>query len=160
MPGGLPVDGIRNWTSGWLPAMYEGTQIRSEGTPVFESGSAGDVPAAARLNQLRFLNSLNPRSSRDPCRQLGAGCADSKFLKLRARMQTAVTDVLDLSHEPDHVKHLYGLDQSGQSHANYAEALSHGPPANRARGTSFRCSHGQLGTRHDKNAEKLRGLCR
>src|SRR5215212_5604934 len=29
-PGGLPVDGIRNWTSGWLPAVYQGTQIRSE----------------------------------------------------------------------------------------------------------------------------------
>src|SRR5207247_11478666 len=29
-PGGLPVAGIRNWTSGWLPALYQGTQIRSE----------------------------------------------------------------------------------------------------------------------------------
>ncbi len=28
-PGGLPVDGERNWSSGWLPAVYQGTMFRS-----------------------------------------------------------------------------------------------------------------------------------
>src|SRR5207253_856829 len=28
-PGGLPVDGVRNWSSGWLPAVYQGTPFRS-----------------------------------------------------------------------------------------------------------------------------------
>ena len=28
-PGGLPVDGIRNWQSGWLPAVYQGTPFRA-----------------------------------------------------------------------------------------------------------------------------------
>ena len=26
-PAGLPVDGMRNWSSGWLPAIYQGTQF-------------------------------------------------------------------------------------------------------------------------------------
>src|SRR6266481_2872631 len=55
-PGGLPVDGIQNWTSGWLPAVYQGTQIRSEGTPVFNLEPPANVPSAARANQLRFLD--------------------------------------------------------------------------------------------------------
>ena len=33
-PGGLPVDGVRNWSSGWLPAIYQGTPFRSGGAPV------------------------------------------------------------------------------------------------------------------------------
>ena len=33
-PAGLPVDGARNWSSGWLPPLYQGTAIRSEGMPV------------------------------------------------------------------------------------------------------------------------------
>src|SRR6202035_2487600 len=33
-PRGLPVDGIRNWSSGWLPPLYQGTAFRSEGVPI------------------------------------------------------------------------------------------------------------------------------
>src|SRR5689334_12398703 len=58
-PGGLPVDGINNWSSGWLPAIYQGTQIRSEGTPVLNLHTPADVPAAARANQLKLLDQLN-----------------------------------------------------------------------------------------------------
>ena len=28
-PGGLPIDGEKNWSSGWLPAVYQGTVFRS-----------------------------------------------------------------------------------------------------------------------------------
>src|SRR5712692_240454 len=58
-PGGLPVDGIQNWSAGWLPALYQGTPIRSEGTPVFNLEPPADVPAPARANQLRFLDAIN-----------------------------------------------------------------------------------------------------
>src|SRR5206468_2482849 len=33
-PGGLPVDGPRNWSSGFLPAIYQGTPFRASGSPV------------------------------------------------------------------------------------------------------------------------------
>jgi hypothetical protein len=33
-PRGLPVDGIRNWSSGWMPPLYQGTPFRAEGMPV------------------------------------------------------------------------------------------------------------------------------
>ena len=33
-PGGLPVDGVRNWSSGWLPAINQGTPFRSGDSPV------------------------------------------------------------------------------------------------------------------------------
>src|SRR5262249_18628648 len=33
-PGGLPVDGTNNWSSGFLPAVYQGTPFRASGAPV------------------------------------------------------------------------------------------------------------------------------
>ena len=33
--GGDPVGGPKNWSTGFLPATFEGTQFRTEGTPIF-----------------------------------------------------------------------------------------------------------------------------
>src|SRR5919198_124997 len=54
-PGGLPVDGPNNWSSGFLPAAYQGTPFRATGTPVAHLATPADVPPAARRNQLDLL---------------------------------------------------------------------------------------------------------
>ena len=33
-PKGLPINGISNWQSAWLPPIYQGTRCRTEGPPV------------------------------------------------------------------------------------------------------------------------------
>lgn len=158
-PGGLPVDGIRNWTSGWLPAVYQGTQIRSEGTPVFNLEPPADVPAPARLNQRRLLDALNQShlQSHPGNSEL---VARIRNFEIAARMQTSVNDVLDLSHEPDHIKKLYGLDHSNKATANYAKRCL---MARRLVEQGVRFVqiflNGQPWDTHDKNAERLRGLC-
>jgi hypothetical protein len=158
-PGGLPVAGIDNWSSGWLPALYQGTQIRSEGTPVFNLEPPADLPALARANQHRFLDTLN-RS------HLAAHAGSSELstrirnFEIAAKMQTSVNHVLDLSKEPEHVKKLYGLDHSNKATANYAKRCL---MARRLVEEGVRFVqiflHGQPWDTHDKNAEKLRGLC-
>ncbi len=40
-PGGHPVDGVRNWSNGWLPPLFQGTVIRPQGAADFESRPAG-----------------------------------------------------------------------------------------------------------------------
>ena len=32
-PLGLPVNGVQNWQSGFLPPVYQGTRLRSVGSP-------------------------------------------------------------------------------------------------------------------------------
>ncbi len=158
-PGGLPVDGIRNWTSGWLPAVYQGTQIRSEGTPVFNLEPLADVPAPARANQRHFLDSLN-RSHLQSHPGNSELMARIRNFEIAAKMQTSVTDVLDLSREPDHIKKLYGLDHSNKSTANYARRCL---MARRLVEQGVRFVQIFLNSQpwdtHDKNAERLRGLC-
>ena len=43
-PGGLPVDGTNNWSSGFLPAVYQGTPFRATGTPVAHLATPADHP--------------------------------------------------------------------------------------------------------------------
>src|SRR6185295_11023570 len=58
-PGGLPVDGTNNWSSGFLPAVYQGTPFRASGVPVAHLATPADVSPGARRNQLDLLNELN-----------------------------------------------------------------------------------------------------
>src|SRR3989442_547452 len=58
-PGGLPVGGPNNWTSGFLPAVYQGTPFRAVGVPVANLQRPAKVSSSAQGNQLRFLKELN-----------------------------------------------------------------------------------------------------
>ena len=158
-PGGLPVDGIRNWSSGWLPAIYQGTQIRSEGSPVFNLSTPADIPSAARANQLQLLEKLNQAhlSSHPENSELQARISN---FEIAARMQSSVSDVLDLSQESSETKKLYGLNHTNSATANYAKRCL---MARRLveKGVRFVqvYLHGQPWDTHDRNAEKLKDLC-
>jgi len=158
-PGGWPVDGIRNWSSGWLPAIYQGTQLRSSGSPVFNLNTPADLPAGARANQLQFLDKLN--------RAHLAGHPENTELQARisnyemaARMQTSVTEVLDLSTESEETKKLYGLDHANKATANYARRclMARRLVESGVRFVQLYLS-GQPWDTHDRNAEKLKDLC-
>lgn len=108
-PSGMPVDNVRNWTSGWLPAEYQGTTFRSGDSPVPNLSTPQDITPSARRRQLSFLKQLNsehlqqyPGNS-----ELEARIAD---FEIAARMQTAVPELLDLSQEDQATRQMYGLD--------------------------------------------------
>lgn len=110
-PDGPPVWGTGNWTSGWLPAVYEGVPLLSGGgAPVLNLQTPAETPVAARTNQLGFLQSLNRgQASRFPENdELAARIAN---FEMAARMQAVVPEVVDLSQETAETKQLYGLDQ-------------------------------------------------
>ncbi len=108
-PGGLPVDGVRNWSSGWLPAIYQGTPFRAGKTPVLNLETPRSVTTQARDSQLRFLNELNRA-------HLGRHPGNSELearitnFEIAARMQTTVPEAVDLSGEPESIHRMYGLD--------------------------------------------------
>src|SRR5438105_932856 len=116
-PAGLPVDSTRNWSSGWLPAVYQGTQLRSDGPPVFNLTTPADLPAAVRADQLGLLQKLN-RSYLNRHPENSELQARLNNYEIAARMQSAVPEALNLSDEPESVRRLYGLDKPVC--ANYA----------------------------------------
>ncbi|MSU59034.1 MAG: DUF1501 domain-containing protein [Pedosphaera sp.] len=158
-PGGLPVDGIRNWTSGWLPAIYQGTQIRSSGSPIFNLATPEDIPAAARVNQLQLLAKLNAAHLRDHPENSELQARISNY-EMAARMQTSVNDALDLTKESAETKKLYGLDHAHAATADYAKRclMARRLVEQGVRFVQIYLS-GQPWDTHDKNAEKLKDLC-
>jgi hypothetical protein len=159
-PGGLPIDGTRNWSSGWLPALYQGTQIRSEGPPVFNLVTPSDVPPAARQNQLRLLDRLNRAHKADHPGNSELAARISNY-EIAARMQSSVSEVMDLSDEPDHIRKLYGLDDANKATASYARRclMARRLVENGVRFVQVYLS-GQPWDTHANNAERLKTLCR
>ncbi len=156
-PGGLPVDGERNWSSGFLPAVYQGTPFRGGESPVFNLKTPAKIPAAARANQLEFIKQINQHhAGRFPENtELTARIAN---FETAARMQSAVPEALDLSSESEETKKLYGLDNP--TTAEYGRRCL---IARRLveRGVRFvqLFLKGQPWDTHEKNAERLKGLC-
>lgn len=158
-PSGLPIDGGRNWSSGWLPAIYQGTQLRSTGSPVFNLKTPSDVSAKARENQLRLLQRLNEAHLTRHPENTELQARISNY-EMAARMQSSVDDVLDLSKESAETKKLYGLDHANSATANYAKRCL---MARRLveKGVRFVQIYlnGQPWDTHEKNAQKLKDLC-
>ena len=63
-PTGLPVDGIRNWSSGWLPPLYQGTPFRSEGHAGLNLKPQRPAPAEVEQGRLDLLAALNAEHRR------------------------------------------------------------------------------------------------
>ncbi len=156
-PGGLPIDGEKNWSSGWLPAVYQGTVFRSGSSPVLNLQSPEGVTAAVRRNQLDYLGKLNRRhASRYPENsELTARIAN---FETAARMQTSVPELLDLSGETKETRELYGLDnpaieEYGARCLTARKLIEQG-----VRFVGVYMS-GQPWDTHSRNAESLKGLC-
>lgn len=156
-PGGLPVDGERNWSSGFLPAVYQGTPFRSGPSPVFHLHTPSGVSPAARSNQLSFLEAINRRhAARHPENsELPARIAN---FETAARMQSAVPEALDLSGESESTKKLYGLDKPETQEYGRRCLLARRLVERGVRFVQLFLS-GQPWDTHDKNAERLKGLC-
>jgi hypothetical protein len=156
-PGGLPVDGVRNWSSGWLPALYQGTAFRSGGSPVLNLATPSGVTREARTHQLGFLDELNrAHLRRHPGRsELEARIAN---FEIAARMQTAVPDVLDLTSESEDTRRLYGLDNPATREYGTRCLLARRLVEKGVRFVQIFLS-GQPWDTHARNAESLKGLC-
>jgi hypothetical protein len=156
-PGGLPVDGEKNWTSGWLPAVYQGTVFRSGSSPVLHLQRPSGVGPGARRNQLRFLEELNRRQlERYPENsELAASLAN---FETAARMQTAVPEALELSEETEATRKLYGLDNPTTQEYGTRCLLARRLVERGVRFVQIFLS-GQPWDTHSKNAESLKGLC-
>jgi uncharacterized protein (DUF1501 family) len=155
-PAGLPVDGARNWSNGWMPPLYQGMPVRATETDAILNLQPR-IPAEAAAARLGFLQKLNKEHLKTRSENLELDARIANF-ELAARMQLAATDALDLKKESEATRKLYGLDQA-QS-ATYGRELL---MARRLveRGVRFVqvMMTGQPWDTHTNNNATLRSLC-
>ena len=115
-PRGLPTAQSRNWTSAFMPGVYQGTHIDIEGPDkqIVPNLTRDDVRIGTQRAQVALTQFLNRRHLAE---RAGDQRLESRIhsMELAFRMQSAGTDVFDLSQEPDHIRQMYGNTTQGRN---------------------------------------------
>jgi hypothetical protein len=107
-PLGLPVNGVENWQAGFLPPLFQGTRLRSVGSPVLNlSRETRDPEELLRLEH-DLLSRLDQIHRRERPGQPSLDARIASY-ELAARMQLSATDALDLSAESPSTLEMYGV---------------------------------------------------
>ncbi|MDF2375478.1 MAG: DUF1501 domain-containing protein [Verrucomicrobiales bacterium] len=116
MPSGMPTAQSRNWTSSFLPGVYQGTHIETNGKggEMIPHLHRDDIHTGTQRNLLRLTKSLNERHAAN---RPGDERLDSRIysMELAFRMQSAATDAFDVTKEPEPVRESYGDTPVGRN---------------------------------------------
>ncbi len=110
-----PPGGSRNWGTGFMPAIYQGTKFRDGSTPILHLTPPSGVSVARQRSKIDFVRQLDElhRSRRSEDDLLEARIA---AYELAYRMQSAAPAAVDFSDETESTRRLYGLDQKETAH--------------------------------------------
>ncbi len=108
-PRGAPCNGAAVWANGYLPAAYQGTLLRDQGTPILNLNRPHSLTEAEQRREFDVIRRLNERhlAQRENALELEARIG---AYELAFRMQTEAPEIVDLSQESSHTRELYGLD--------------------------------------------------
>lgn len=105
-----PFGNAKNWGSGFLPAVYQGTLFRQGPNPILNTKLAAGQTDERQRARLAYLEAQN--------REYAKGREDDSTLDARIRsfelayaLQKSGPEVVDLSQETAETKELYGLDK-------------------------------------------------
>lgn len=103
-----PQGGATNWSNGFLPAAFQGTPLRPEGSPILDLNPPDGVTRARQRANLDLLRSLNQKhlDHRPGRTDLEARMGS---YELAYRMQTEVPGILDLEGESKETLEAYGI---------------------------------------------------
>ena len=107
---GGPINGPKNWSSGYMPAAYQGVQIRADQTPIHDLALP---PGTTRQQQRDLLDRLKEKNEEHM-----AARADNTELMARIasyelafKMQQHAPEAVDFAKETAETKALYGIGE-------------------------------------------------
>lgn len=107
-PEGLPEGGAPMWGAGYLPALYQGTQLRGGAAPVLHLTPPPGTSARQQRRVLDYVRQMNELT-------LGPGETDLSAriaaYELAFRMQQHAPEAVDLRRETAETRALYGVDE-------------------------------------------------
>ncbi len=162
---GGPISGAKNWSSGYMPAAYQGTVLRSAGDPILDLTRPEGMHAEMQRDVLDSLGNLNEahRQTRSDNSNLAARMAS---YELAFKMQTHAPEAVDISKEPESIKNMYGMDKEETRDFGYRCLLARRMVERGVRfiqlyagggNTNFLHfwdAHGDLTNNHNRNAKR------
>jgi hypothetical protein len=108
-PTGGPISGAKNWSSGYMPATFQGTILRSAGEPILDLKPPGGMTGTMQRDLLDMLGEFNAEhlASRGDNSNLSARIAS---YELAYSMQRHAPEAVELVQESAATEALYGLD--------------------------------------------------
>ena len=108
---GGPFGGPADWSSGFMPAAYQGTVFRASGSPIIDLRPPSEVAPEQQRARLDLLNQLN---------EIDAGkypgntdlTARIASYELAYRMQSCAPEAVNVEAESPATRKLYGLDDA------------------------------------------------
>ncbi|MFP6769010.1 MAG: DUF1501 domain-containing protein [Planctomycetaceae bacterium] len=106
----LPQAGPANWTNGFLPPHFQGTRLRSSGSPILDLDPPQYKSRAHQRKALDQLAILNARHAKQHPEHAELQARMASY-ELAYRMQMSVPGIVDIDKEPRHLQQAYGLDR-------------------------------------------------
>ncbi len=105
---GGPISGPKNWSSGYMPATYQATVIRSSGTPILDL----KPNHMTKHTQRKLLDTLQQYNQEHMEARVGNSDLAARIAsyELAYKMQASAPEAVDLTQESEATKKLYGLD--------------------------------------------------
>jgi len=101
--------GAKNWSAGFLPAVFQGTRFQKDGPPILNLANPETVGTDQQRGKLDFLSQLNRHHA---AKHPGESELDARLesYELAWRMQANAPEAVDIESESDATKKLYGMD--------------------------------------------------
>jgi hypothetical protein len=108
---GGPISGPKNWSSGYMPAAFQGTVVRADATPIHNLDLPPGMTKEAQRRLLDRLREKNEQhlATRTENTELAARIAS---YELAFKMQQHAPEAVDFSQETRQTLALYGIDQA------------------------------------------------
>lgn len=107
---GGPISGAKNWTSGFMPASYQGTVFRSQGNPILNLQHVDGMAAGEQRLLIDSLNHLNAGHLSPRFDNTNLSARISSY-ELAYRMQATAPEAIAVEEESEETKALYGMDR-------------------------------------------------
>jgi Protein of unknown function (DUF1501) len=108
-PTGGPISGAKNWTSGYMPASYQGVILRSNGQPILDLQRPEGMSEAMQRRMLDTLQEYNHAHQAQRADNSNLAARINSY-ELAFRMQTHATEAVELRQETEATRRLYGID--------------------------------------------------
>jgi hypothetical protein len=108
-PRGGPISGPKNWSCGYMPATYQATVMRSQGTPILDLKTPEGVSREMQRAMLDTLRAYNEEHQRPRIDNSDLAARVASY-ELAYKMQASAPEAVDLSQEDEKTTKLYGLD--------------------------------------------------
>ncbi|MBI1832673.1 MAG: DUF1501 domain-containing protein [Planctomycetes bacterium] len=102
-------NGARNWGTGFMPAVYQGTRIYPTSEPINHLNPPATISPQQQRGRLDLLAQLNREHAQD---RPGQDELDARInsYELAYRMQAQAPEAVDLTQETEATKNLYGIN--------------------------------------------------